>query len=175
MLDGGAREARGAPEPARTLAGRPRAGRSAGTWGLLFNPRGGAPGWLAFPYMLFFEFFGPLIEAAGYAFIFIAFFAGALQLKAFLSFLGVAVGFGLLLSMSAILLEELSFHVYTKPRHLFMLFAAAIVENFGLPPAKLLLASCGAYKVGARLRDKVGRDEAEGHVAEGVARGNPFK
>ena len=37
-------------------------------WSLLFNPRGGTVGWLAFPYMLLFELIGPFIEVAGYLF-----------------------------------------------------------------------------------------------------------
>ncbi len=37
--------------------------------GLLFHPRGGAAGWLAFPFMAVFEWLGPLIEVAGYAFM----------------------------------------------------------------------------------------------------------
>lgn len=34
-------------------------------WGLMFSSRGGAPGWLAFPFMVLFEWLGPLIEVAG--------------------------------------------------------------------------------------------------------------
>jgi hypothetical protein len=40
--------------------------------GLLLNPRGGAVGWLAFPFLLLFEFLGPLLEVSGYLFMGIA-------------------------------------------------------------------------------------------------------
>ena len=38
---------------------------------------------------------------------------------------------GLLLSVTAMLLGELSFHLYIRPRQLVALFAAALIENVG--------------------------------------------
>jgi cellulose synthase/poly-beta-1,6-N-acetylglucosamine synthase-like glycosyltransferase len=98
---------------------------------LLFHPRGGAPGWLAFPFMVAFEWLGPLIEVAGYAFMILAFAMGWVSGEAFVVFMAVAIGFGLLLSMNALLLEEASFHVYPGLRPLLVLTAVAILENFG--------------------------------------------
>ncbi len=99
--------------------------------GLLFHPKGGTVGWLAYPFMVAFEWLGPLIEVTGYVFMFLLFYFGMISLTAFLVFLLVAIGFGLLLSMSALLLEEMSFHIYPRARHLFWLMLAAFVENFG--------------------------------------------
>jgi hypothetical protein len=36
-----------------------------------------------------------------------------------------------MLSTTAILLEELSFHTYPKVRHVLALFAVSVLENFG--------------------------------------------
>ncbi|MDP2238947.1 MAG: glycosyltransferase [Burkholderiales bacterium] len=99
--------------------------------GLLFHPRGGAPGWLAFPFMALFEWLGPLIEVVGYVFMISAFAMGIVSAEAFFIFMLVALGFGLILSVSALLLEELSFHIYPKPRQLAVLLAVVIIENFG--------------------------------------------
>jgi cellulose synthase/poly-beta-1,6-N-acetylglucosamine synthase-like glycosyltransferase len=99
--------------------------------GLLFHPKGGTAGWLAFPFTVIFEWLGPLIEVAGYVFMFLLFYFGMISMSAFLVFLLVAIGFGLLLSMSALLLEEMSFHIYPRASHLFWLMLAAFVENFG--------------------------------------------
>jgi hypothetical protein len=41
------------------------------------------------------------------------------------------VGLALLLSMSALLLEELSFHLYEKPGQIGVLLAAMLIENLG--------------------------------------------
>ena len=99
--------------------------------GLLFHPRSGAAGWLAFPFMVVFEWLGPLIEVAGYAFMISAFLLGAISGEAFVTFMLVAFGFGLMLSVSSLLLEELSFHIYPKPYQVAVLLLMAIIENFG--------------------------------------------
>ena len=99
--------------------------------GLLFNPRAGAVGFLAFPFMLFFEWFGPLIEVFGYAIIIAGFITDYISLNVFITLMSVAIGFGMLLSATALLLEEISFHVYQRPSELFRLFLAVILENIG--------------------------------------------
>jgi cellulose synthase/poly-beta-1,6-N-acetylglucosamine synthase-like glycosyltransferase len=98
---------------------------------LLFHRHGGAPGWLAMPFMLLFEWLSPLIELTGYAFMIAGFALGMVQLQILALFFLVALGFGMLLSISALLLEELSFHIYDKPRQLFALLAIVVLENFG--------------------------------------------
>jgi cellulose synthase/poly-beta-1,6-N-acetylglucosamine synthase-like glycosyltransferase len=98
---------------------------------LLFHPKGGTVGWVAFPFMVIFEWLGPLLEVTGYVFMFLLFYFGMISAAAFWVFLLVAIGFGLLLSMSGLLLEEMSFHIYPRARHLFSLMAAAFIENFG--------------------------------------------
>ena len=98
---------------------------------LLFNRHGGGAGWFAFPFFLLFEWCGPLVEFAGLVFMVVAAFAGAVSPLAAFAFLFVAVVWGILLSVTALLLEELSFHVYLKPRDLVVLLAVAIAENFG--------------------------------------------
>jgi cellulose synthase/poly-beta-1,6-N-acetylglucosamine synthase-like glycosyltransferase len=100
-------------------------------WGLMFSRNGGVPGWFAFPFMVLFEWLGPLIELAGYGFMFLSFQFGALSWTAFLVFLFVAIGLGILLSASALLLEELSFHIYPKGRQMLFLGLIVVVENFG--------------------------------------------
>jgi hypothetical protein len=97
----------------------------------LFRRGTGAAGWLAFPFMLFFELLGPLIELAGYLFMFLCFFAGVLSTTAWIAFLVVAIGLGVLLSVSALLLEELWFHVYPRLGDIVLLFVLAVAENFG--------------------------------------------
>ena len=99
--------------------------------GLLFNPRAGAVGFLAFPFMLFFEWFGPLIEVFGYIIIIMGFIYDYISLQVFITLMSVGIGFGMLLSATALLLEEISFHVYQRPSELFRLFLAVIFENIG--------------------------------------------
>ncbi len=98
---------------------------------LITNPRGGAVSWVAIPFYMVFELFGPIIEVAGYFFILICGFMGWLSWPEAAIFLGLAVGLGVMLSTSAIMLEELSFGMYPRFRDLALLYFIAIVENFG--------------------------------------------
>ena len=100
-------------------------------WGLPLSRNGGVPGWLAFPFMLLFEWLGPLVELGGYVFMVLAFFTGLISWQAFGAFLFVAVGLGILLSASGLLLEEMSFHIYPRGKQLMMLGLVVILENFG--------------------------------------------
>ena len=98
---------------------------------LIGNRDGGAVSWIAIPFYLVFELFGPIIEVAGYFFIAYCGWMGWLSWPEAGIFLGLAIGLGVLLSTSAIMLEELSFHMYPKARQLALLYLVAIVENFG--------------------------------------------
>ena len=98
---------------------------------LITNPRGGAVSWIAIPFYMVFELFGPIIEVAGYIFIIVCALMGWLAWPEAAIFLGLAIGLGVLLSTSAIMLEEMSFHMYPKLRQLALLYFIAIVENFG--------------------------------------------
>lgn len=98
---------------------------------LFFNPRGGTVSWFSVPFYLLFELFGPLIEVAGYLFILTCGVMGWLSWPQTALFLALAVGLGMLLSTSSILLEELSFHTYPRFRDLLLLYLIAVAENFG--------------------------------------------
>ncbi len=99
--------------------------------GLLFSRRGGAVGWLAFPFMLLFELLGPIVEIVGYIAMIILWWFHVIPLQVFLVFLFLAVGMGIMLSTNAIFLEELSFQMYPRVGQQLRLFLAAVFENIG--------------------------------------------
>ena len=99
--------------------------------GLMFSRNGGVPGRLAFPFFIFFECIGPILELFGYAFILLAYACGLLSLQACIAFFSVAIGFGVLLSASGLLLEEMSFHLYPKASDIAKLAIVAILGNLG--------------------------------------------
>ena len=72
---------------------------------LLFRRGSGAVGWLAYPFFVAFEWLGPVVEALGYVFAVAGFASGLVDKEFFLLFLATAIGFGVLLSTSALLLE----------------------------------------------------------------------
>ena len=98
---------------------------------LITNSKGGAVSWIAIPFYIVFELLGPIIEVAGYVFIIICAWMGWLSFPQAVIFLGLAIGLGVLLSTSAIMLEEISFHMYPRFRQLMLLYFIAIIENFG--------------------------------------------
>ena len=98
---------------------------------LLFSKRSGTVGWVAYPFMIVVEAISPIMEFLGLIFTLVLYFMGYLNGAAALVFLFASVGLGLLLSTSAILLEERSFHVYKGYRPSIKLFILAVVENFG--------------------------------------------
>ena len=98
---------------------------------LLFNRNGGAVSWLAFPFFLIFECFGPLLEVSGFIIVAYAFFIGLVPNEFFLIFMLLAIGLGMLVSVISLALEEVSFRTSNSASELFLLFLVAIVENLG--------------------------------------------
>jgi hypothetical protein len=97
----------------------------------MFNPKFGVIGWVAMPYFVLFELFGPFIEILGYITLPLAYFLGILNLDFFLLFLIFSIFFGIFLSIAAVLLEEISFRRYPGWQHLAMLVLGGVLENFG--------------------------------------------
>lgn len=98
---------------------------------LLFHPRAGVVGWLALPFMILFEALAPVVELLGYIVITLLALTGLISWLTFSVFVLLAIGVGTMLSANALLLEELAFRTYQRPRHLMQLLGAILVENFG--------------------------------------------
>ena len=95
------------------------------------NWRGGTPGLLGFPFFLVFECYGPVVEIAGYAFIVAMYALGLVSGQMLAAFLLVSFSMGFLLSVSALLLEEMAFHLYPRFSQMGVLVATALLENLG--------------------------------------------
>ncbi len=113
---------------------------------LLFHRRGGAVGWLAFPAMLLFEALGPVVEVVGIVLLLSGAAAGVVPWAACLTFLLLAVGLALTLSAMALLLEEISFHIYPRLGHLASLCGAMLVENLGYRQLTLCWRIVGTFE-----------------------------
>jgi cellulose synthase/poly-beta-1,6-N-acetylglucosamine synthase-like glycosyltransferase len=126
-----------APEDRHTLRHqriRWQRGLSESLWlnrGLLLSWPPNVAGWFAYPYFLVFEWAAPVVEFLGYVLVGYLLYEHDVGKHPALLFLLVAVGFGVLLSSVALLLEELSFHIYPRRRDMFILFAFSVLENFG--------------------------------------------
>ncbi len=98
---------------------------------MLLNPRYGRLGLLAYPYFFFLEMIGPMVEGLGYISFLLTLLAGKASLPYVIAFLSVALALGIVLSISAVCLEELAFRRYPTKKDLILLFLIAALENLG--------------------------------------------
>jgi cellulose synthase/poly-beta-1,6-N-acetylglucosamine synthase-like glycosyltransferase len=99
--------------------------------GMMFNPRYGVTGMVAFPFYALGEMLAPLVEAIGYCVLLFSLVTHAVTVQLALMFLGVSLGYGFLLSLWAIVLEEISFRKYATRKDLWKLLWFAVLEPFG--------------------------------------------
>ncbi|MDG6224613.1 MAG: glycosyltransferase [Candidatus Thermoplasmatota archaeon] len=98
---------------------------------MAFNPRYGAAGMLSYPFFLIFEGIGPLFEVFGYFMVIVSVLMGWINIGFFLVFLFLAVVLGIILSMFALILEEISVKKYIDENDITRMIALAVVENLG--------------------------------------------
>lgn len=98
---------------------------------MMFNPRYGVIGMVAFPFYALGELLAPLVEGIGYVVFAVSVMLGLLSFKLFMVFLGVSLGYGFLLSLWAIVLEEISFRRYATAKDLLKLLWFSVIESFG--------------------------------------------
>ena len=126
-----------APEDLRTLSRQRRRwqrGLFETLWRhrrIAWNPRYGALGLLGFPYFVLFELLGPLVEVFGLPVVIAAALTGAVSLSFVAAFLVASILLGILLSVSALALEEFSFRRHVRGGEAARLLLFAVVENFG--------------------------------------------
>ncbi|GIE46827.1 glycosyl transferase family 2 [Amorphoplanes nipponensis] len=99
--------------------------------GMIGNPRYGRIGLLALPYYVVFELLAPFIELAALVLLPLGLWAGAVDVGFMWRFVLVAYGYGLLVSLVSLFIEEVSFHRYPRWSDLLRGVVAAILENFG--------------------------------------------
>jgi cellulose synthase/poly-beta-1,6-N-acetylglucosamine synthase-like glycosyltransferase len=98
---------------------------------MLFNPRYGRIGMVVLPYYFFLEMLGPVVEILGYLSFALTLAMGWASTAYVVAFLSVTILFGIVLSLLAVVLEELSFRRYPRMWDLVRLFGLAVLENFG--------------------------------------------
>jgi cellulose synthase/poly-beta-1,6-N-acetylglucosamine synthase-like glycosyltransferase len=99
--------------------------------GMIANPRYGRIGLLALPYYVVFELLAPFIELAALVLVPLGLWAGAVNVDFAWRFALVAYGYGLLVSLISLFIEEVSFHRYPRWSDLLRGVVAAVLENVG--------------------------------------------
>jgi cellulose synthase/poly-beta-1,6-N-acetylglucosamine synthase-like glycosyltransferase len=99
--------------------------------GMIARPRYGAVGMLSLPFFVAFEFLGAFIETLGYVTVVLSLVLGVINVSFAVVFFAVAVLSGVLLSLAALLLEDLAFRRFERQGELLQLVAYCLAENFG--------------------------------------------
>jgi cellulose synthase/poly-beta-1,6-N-acetylglucosamine synthase-like glycosyltransferase len=98
---------------------------------MFFNPAFGAIGLFSFPFHVFVEALGAVVESSGYLVVPLAAWFDPSLLRFLLPFLLLSLAYAGFLSFGAVVLEELTHRRYPNARHLALLFSYALLENFG--------------------------------------------
>lgn len=96
---------------------------------MLFRRKYGRIGWLAFPYMWIFEFFAPILEILGLAAIALAGILGLLSRTFFIEFLVYGYLFAAMISVGAVLQEEVTYRRYNDWRDVARLILFCFLEQ----------------------------------------------
>ncbi|MCH8557037.1 MAG: glycosyltransferase [Balneolia bacterium] len=125
------------PEDYKTLArqrNRWQRGLADSLWRykhMTLNPKYGKLGTVAMPFFIVGELLAPIIELSGYILVIVSWMFGIVNTTFALVFFFVAVVLGMILSLSAVLLEELTVRRYSKGRDVLKLALYALLENLG--------------------------------------------
>jgi cellulose synthase/poly-beta-1,6-N-acetylglucosamine synthase-like glycosyltransferase len=98
---------------------------------MIANPRYGRIGMLALPYYVLFELLAPFVELAALVLLPLGLWIDAVDVAFAWRFAIVAYGYGMMISLTALFIEEVSFHRYPRWTDLLRGVAAAVAENFG--------------------------------------------
>ncbi|HEU4413253.1 MAG TPA: glycosyltransferase [Candidatus Angelobacter sp.] len=98
---------------------------------VMFNYKYGGLGLLVFPFFVLVELVAPVIEAIGVLGCVAGWLLGAMNVPFAICFFLFAYGYGTLLSMFVLLMEEWSYHRYDTLRDRLLLLLWASLENLG--------------------------------------------
>ena len=96
---------------------------------MILNPRYGRVGIIGFGHILLVDVFGPIVEIFGYVLIPSFWLLGLLSLDYLWALLAVTFGFGVVISVGALALEEVELRRFPNPKSLLILMGAAVLEN----------------------------------------------
>jgi Glycosyltransferases, probably involved in cell wall biogenesis len=98
---------------------------------MFLNPKYGAVGLVAMPFYVFFEAIGPVVEFAGYVLIPLLWYFGWLDMMFFVMFIVLAVLYNIMLSILALVVDDLLFNRYESAKDLAMMMGSAFLEFVG--------------------------------------------
>ena len=127
---------------------------------MMFNPRYGAVGLFVFPTFVFVELLSPVVEAFGLLGLLAGLIIHAVDVPFALCFFLFAYGYGVLLSVFVLVMEEWSYHRYERLRDRLLLLVWILLENAGYRQLTVfwrlqgLIGFLRGVDLGAKLNEK---------------------
>lgn len=112
---------------------------------MVLNPRYGKVGMLSMPFFCFGEMLAPIIEIIGIVITVVGLWLGAIDWRMAMLFVGACWGYGMLLTLASVVLEEITFRCYPKLRDYLLLLLYAVMEPFGYRQLTVLWRLRGFY------------------------------
>ena len=112
---------------------------------LFLNPDYGTIGMFGYPFFWLFEGWGIVLEMLGYVIFILLWLRGAIQSDYVIAFFFVSFLCGTTLSLSGILLGEMTPKHYPKIRHWVIMIFFALIENFGYRQLTSVLRLLGIF------------------------------
>ncbi|MEJ7693928.1 glycosyltransferase [Daejeonella sp.] len=112
---------------------------------VFFNPKYKVFGLLTFPYFVFFEWLAPLIEAGGLIYYIYLIITGQIAWVYALILLAFIYSFSVMITIMAILWDEVAGMKYLKKTEVFKLCLAAVVEPLAYHPLTLFFSLRGNF------------------------------
>lgn len=138
---------------------------------MMLNPKYGAVGMIGMPFYLFFEAIGPVVEFLGYLLIPLLWLVGELEPTFAILFFVLAVLYSIMLSLLALVVDDLLFQRYDRPRDLGKLMVSAFIEFIGYRQILTFRRGIAFFGVLFRRRDwgKIKRTPMAVHPARGTS------
>ncbi|HXH54184.1 MAG TPA: glycosyltransferase [Gammaproteobacteria bacterium] len=98
---------------------------------MLFNPKYGKVGLFNYPFYLFVEVLGCVVEFIGYIAVFTSWYIGILSFSALLMYLALCWGILALLSMTCVLMNVITYNKYKRLRYVPIFLLLSIFQTVG--------------------------------------------
>ncbi len=98
---------------------------------MLFNPKFKQIGLVAMPYFWIFEALSPMFEILGYVYVVLMLIFGQINTTFALTFLGLSVVYGMILSLGALWAESFTPQPYSSSKDRLILLLASVFESLG--------------------------------------------
>ena len=135
---------------------------------VMLNPKYGTMGLVSYPYFLFVELLSPVIELLGLIVSVLGLAFGVINLPFAVLFLLAAYGYGMILTLLTVLMEEIIYHRYDGLKDRGLIFTWALLESFGYRQITVLWRLRGLLKHLGRRKSVWGAMERKGFGTPGV-------